>query len=123
MVSRETLIERQRVLARFGEFALRSGELQEVLDEACRLVGEALDTDLSKVLEIQPDGQSVLVRAGVGWRPGIVGVTTLQMDDRSSETYAIKVAKPVITPDIDDEKRFILPSFLVEHGVKGCCQS
>ncbi len=118
MVSRETLIERQGVLAKFGEFALRCGDLQEVLDEACRLVGEALGTDLSKVLEVQPDGQSVLVRAGVGWRPGIVGETTLRMDDRSSETYAIKVAKPVITPDIHEEKRFKLPSFLVEHGVK-----
>lgn len=50
MVSRETLIGRQRVLAEFGNFALRRGDLQEVLDEACRLVGEALDTELSKLV-------------------------------------------------------------------------
>lgn len=118
MVSRRQLIERQRVLARFGEFALRSDDLQEVLNEACLLVGAALGTDLSKVLELQPDRQSLLVRAGVGWRLGIVGKTTIQMGERSSETYAIKVAGPVVTPDILDEKRFVFPSFLVEHGVK-----
>ncbi len=118
MVSREELIERQRILAKFSEFALRSSDLQAVLEEACRLVGEALGTDLSKALEVQPDGQSLLVRAGCGWRPGIVGETVLQMDEKSSETYAIKVAEPVVTPDILTEKRFILPPFLVEHGVK-----
>ncbi len=117
MVSRETLIERQHVLAKFGEFALRSTDLQAVLEEACRLVGKALGTDLSKVLEVQPDEQSLLVRAGCGWRPGIVGETFLQMDERSSETYAIKVAEPVVTPDINTEDRFDLPSFLIEHGV------
>lgn len=118
MINREQLIERQRVLAKFGEFALQSSDLQEVLTEACRLVGEALDTDLSKVLELQPDAQSLLVRAGVGWRPGIVGETILQMDDKTSETYAIKAAMPVVTPDIHTEKRFVLPAFLLEHGVK-----
>ncbi|NDV89221.1 GAF domain-containing protein [Aurantimonas aggregata] len=118
MVSREQLIERQRVLAKFSEFALRGSELQDVLEEACRLVGDALGTDLAKVLEIQPDGRSILVRAGCGWRPGIVGETTLQMEEKSSETYAIKVAEPVVTPDIHKEERFVLPPFLVDHGVK-----
>ncbi len=69
MVSREQLIERQPVLAKFGEFALRSGDLQEVLDEACHLAGDALGTEVSKVLEVQPDGQLLLLRAGVGWAP------------------------------------------------------
>lgn len=118
MVSREQLIGRQHVLAEFSEFALRSGDLQEVLNEACRLVSEALGTDLAKVLETQPDGQSLLVRAGVGWRPGIVGETILQMDEKSSETYAIKVAKPVLTSNILNETRFVLPPFLAEHGVE-----
>lgn len=117
MLSAEKLTERQRVLAKFGEQALRSSDLQAVLDEACRLIGAALGTELSKILEVQPDGKSLLVRAGVGWRPGIVGVTRLEMNERSSETYAIKQAAPVITKDISKEDRFVLPEFLIEHGV------
>lgn len=39
----ERVIRRQRALADFGEFALRNENLDEVLTEACRLVGEALE--------------------------------------------------------------------------------
>ena len=117
MIDVAKMIERQRVLAKFGEFALRSSDLQAVLDEACVLVGQALDTELSQILEIQPDAKSLLVRAGVGWRPGIVGETRLRMDERSSETFAIQSAEPLIMPDISKETRFVLTPFLIEHGV------
>jgi GAF domain-containing protein len=63
----ETLPKRQQVLADFGEFALESQDLDEVLTEACRLVAEALGTVRAKIPEIQEDRQSLLVRAGVGW--------------------------------------------------------
>jgi hypothetical protein len=42
-------------LARFGELALRSNDLDEILTEACRLAWEALGTDLAKVVELQQD--------------------------------------------------------------------
>lgn len=51
------MMKRQWVLADFGEFALHSDNLDEVLSEACRLVGEALGTGRAKILEIQDDGQ------------------------------------------------------------------
>ncbi len=52
MIDLAKMIERQRVLAKFGEVALRSSDLQAVLDEACVLIGQALDTELAKILEI-----------------------------------------------------------------------
>jgi two-component sensor histidine kinase len=112
----EKLIERQKVLADFGEFALRNEDLNDVLTEACRVVGKALGTDLSKVLEIEQNGQSLFMRAGIGWKPGFVGKMRLPMRERSSETYSIKAGKPVITQDIDKEDRFEFPDFLKEHG-------
>src|SRR3712207_1679683 len=117
MPDREQMMARQKVLADFGDFALRCDDLDEVLTEACRLVGEALGTDLAKVLEIEEDEQCALVRAGVGWKSGIVGHERIPLKERSSEAYSIKVAKPVITPDIDKEERFDLAGFLKEHGV------
>ena len=38
------LLRQQTILARFGELALRSDDLDEILTESCRLVGEALGT-------------------------------------------------------------------------------
>lgn len=117
MPDREQMVARQKVLADFGDLALRSESLQEVLTEACRLVGEALGMDLAKILEIERGGQCLLVKAGVGWGPGIVGEMRLPMGERSSETYSIRVARPVITQDVAKEGRFDIPDFMKGHGV------
>ena len=118
MSDHEQMNERQRILAKFGELALRSEDLQEVLTEACRLVAAALGADLAKIMELDPEAQELSVRAGVGWNDGVVGVVRLPMGERSSETYAIKVGEPVITSDIAKEERFVFPDFLIEHGVQ-----
>jgi PAS domain S-box-containing protein len=112
------LLRQQTALARFGELALRSDDLDEILTEACRLVGEALGTDLAKVMELQDDGETLLVRAGVGWKPGIVGKATSKASDRTSEGHALKTGRPMVSPDIALETRFRYPPFLVENGVK-----
>ncbi|MFE1602637.1 PAS domain S-box protein [Methylobacterium sp. ID0610] len=113
----DQMLKRQQVLADFGEFALRSDNLDEVLTEACRLVGEALGTHRAKILEIQRGEECLLVRAGVGWDPGIVGQLRLPMSERSSETFSIKKGKPVITQDIRKEERFEVPAFMRRAGV------
>ena len=111
-------LRQQAVLARFGELALRSDSLDETLTEACRLVGDALGTDLAKVMELQADGTSLSVRAGAGWKPGLVGEVTLKATDASSEGHALKTGEPTTSPDIATETRFTYPPFLVENGVK-----
>ncbi|WP_142581195.1 LuxR C-terminal-related transcriptional regulator [Methylobacterium symbioticum] len=118
MPSQEQMMKRQQVLADFGEFVLRSENLDEVLTEACRLVAEACCITRAKILEIQEDGQVVFVRAGVGWAPGIVGRLRLPMRERSSETFAIKQGRPIITQDIRQEERFDVPAFMKEAGVR-----
>jgi two-component sensor histidine kinase len=117
MPDRDQFISRQKVLADFGELALRSEDLDEILTEACRLVGEALGTDIAKLVEIEADGEGLVVRAGVGWQPGIVGEERLPMSERSSETYSITAGEPVISQDINHEGRFEFAEFLKEHGV------
>ena len=112
-----SLVHRQKLLADFGDFALRCEDLDEILTRACQLVSDALGTDLSKVLEIERGAHQALVRAGVGWQPGVVGQARISLGERSSEAYSIKVSRPVITPDIAQEERFDLPEFLREHGV------
>ena len=57
----------QTTLARFGELALRSDDLDVILTEACRLAAEALGTEMAKVVALQDDGRTLQVRAGVGW--------------------------------------------------------
>jgi PAS domain S-box-containing protein len=112
------LLRQQNVLAQFGERALKSTDLDEILQQACNLAREALGSDLAKVMELQDDGVTLLVRAGVGWQPGIVGKVTVKADEGSSEGHALRTGQPVISTDIDDEQRFKYPKFLKDAGVK-----
>ena len=50
MPDREQMVKRQKVLADFGKFALRNEALDEILTEACRLVGEALGKDFAQAV-------------------------------------------------------------------------
>lgn len=114
----QELLRQQILLTRFGELALRSDDLDEILTEACHLVGEAMGTDLAKVVELQEDQATLLVRAGVGWKPGVVGHATIRVADDTSEAHALKTHEPMISPDIGKETRFKYPSFLTDHGVQ-----
>jgi signal transduction histidine kinase/ActR/RegA family two-component response regulator len=112
------LLRQQTALARFGELALRSDDLEEILTEACRLAGEALGTDLAKVVELQEDGKTLVVRAGVGWKPGVIGVATITVEDDTSEGHALRTGDPMISPDIATETRFKYSQFLIDNNVR-----
>ena len=114
----DALLRQQEVLAKFGEMALRSESLDDILNEACRLVGEALGTGLAKVMEMQEDGITLLVRAGVGWHAGIIGKVTVKAVKGSSEGYALQTGQPVMSDNIDEETRFVYADFIKESGVK-----
>ena len=113
-----SLFRQQEVLATFGELALRSDSLDEILTESCRLVSRALGTDLAKVMQLQEDGTTLLVRAGVGWKHGVVGEVTVQADQGSSEGFALKTGQPVISHDISTETRFEYADFIKDNGVR-----
>lgn len=116
--SRDELLEQQTTLARFGELALKSDDLPEILNEACRLVGTALRTDLAKVLELQADRKTLLVRAGCGWGDDVVGKATIPVGPTSSAGHAISTGEPVVSNNIEKEDRFEHPEFLRRNGVK-----
>ncbi|MDB5416542.1 MAG: signal transduction histidine kinase [Rubritepida sp.] len=117
MTDLRKMMKRQQVLADFGEFALRSNDLDKILLEACRLVAHALTTKRAKILEIQQQGEILFVRAGVGWEPDIVGRLRMPVEEHSSETFAIAAGRPVISQDINKENRFKIPPFMHEAGV------
>jgi PAS domain S-box-containing protein len=107
----------RKALSDFGDFVLDHADLDAILNEACRLVAQGLGVDLAKVIEIDRADNTGLVRAGIGWDPGVVGSARISLAGRSSEAYAIARARPVITCDIASEQRFEFPQFLRAHGV------
>lgn len=113
----EKLRKQVSALAQFGAQSLRSENIDELLHEAARLVSEAMDVDLVKVLELLPDGQNLLVREGVNWKPGVVGHATISAHQGSSAGHALRTDQAVISEDLAKETRFEIPELLIEHGV------
>jgi two-component sensor histidine kinase len=115
--NQDDLLEQQRVLAEFGELALTSEALDDILDKGCELVGRALDSPLAKLMELLPDGTTFKVRAGFGWKPGVVGHVIVTADENSPEGLTLKQGA-VISNDIAREERFAYHGFMKDHGVQ-----
>src|SRR3954463_11652848 len=111
-------LRQQELVARFGRFALREDELQATLDEACRVAAEGLETGFAKVMEWLPAEDVFLVRAGVGWRSGLIGCARVGADLASPSGYAFRTGEPVTSNHLGDEDRFRTPAMLVEHGIQ-----
>lgn len=87
------------------------------MDEAVAVVARALDVECCKVLELLPDGQAFLLRAGVGWKDGCVGLATVGAGRDSQAGYTLLSSEPVIVQDLRTETRFSGPPLLHDHGV------
>jgi two-component sensor histidine kinase len=112
-------ILQQKLLAELGVTALHGGlNFDQLLHEAARLTAEGMRADFGKVLQYIPEKRCFLVRAGVGWEPGIVGVTTIGDDLASPAGFALRTGLPVISNHLETEERFQTPEVLVRHGIR-----
>jgi signal transduction histidine kinase len=108
----------QALLAELGRRALSEMPLDALLDEAARLTALGMGTKFCKVMEYLPAQDRLLVRAGVGWEPGVVGVATVGADLESPAGYALHTGKSVVSNNLTTEERFRTPELLRSHGIQ-----
>jgi len=113
----KTRMRQQAAIAELGQLALMTADLYEVMDKAAALVAQTLQVDYAKVLELLPAGDALLLRAGIGWRAGLVGRATVGAGSESQAGYTLLTNQPVIVRDLRTETRFSGPPLLHEHGV------
>lgn len=111
-------IRQQEILAELGVLALGRTSLAELLNQTARLTAEGMEAEFCKVLEYLSAQSRLLVRAGVGWNEGIVGVATVGADLESPSGFALHTGRPVISNHLENEERFRTPELLVEHGIR-----
>ncbi len=58
------------------------------------------------------------LRAGVGWRDGLVGKAQVGIDQDSQAGYTLMTSEPVLVRDLATETRFSGPLLLRQHSVK-----
>jgi signal transduction histidine kinase/ActR/RegA family two-component response regulator len=110
-------LRQHALLVEFGRQALGEAGFDHLLNEAARITAEGMQVRFGKVLEFLPAENRLLVRAGVGWHPGVVGHATIGAQLSSPAGYALHTGKPVISNFLSSEDRFDTPELLLEHGI------
>ncbi|MEI9906147.1 MAG: histidine kinase dimerization/phosphoacceptor domain -containing protein [Asticcacaulis sp.] len=111
------LLRQQAAIAGFGSFALREGDLHKVLTEAARVCASGLDVPFSKVCRYRPVEKDLLVEAGHGWKPGVIGNVVSRADESSPQGRAFITGEPSICNDLRKDTVFKLPAFYADHGI------
>ncbi len=111
-------IRQQEILAELGVVALQRTGFAELLERAVQLAAEGLQAELCKILEYIPEDDRLLLRAGVGWDPGLIGIASVGSDLESPSGFALRTGKPVISNHLENEERFRTPDLLKAHGVR-----
>lgn len=109
-------IQQLDALAALGQHALAETDLDELFARAVEVVARGVGADNTELLELLPGGTDLLLRAGTGWREGLVGSATTSADQESMAGYTLLSAEPVIVEDLEKETRFRGSWFLREHG-------
>lgn len=107
----------QGAVATVSQLALRAPDLGTLMEEAVRILAETLDVEYVQILEIQPGGEDLRLRAGVGWEDGLVGTATVDIGPGSQAGFTLAASSPVVVGDLASEHRFSGPDLLTDHEV------
>ena len=116
----EQLLSRTRqqaVVAELSQYALMKWDLSVLMNTAVVLVAKILDAHCCKVLEWLPESEELILRAGVGFRPGLVGKTRLSSKIWGQAGFTLQCRDAVVVEDLATEKRFDGPQILLDHGI------
>ncbi len=111
------LAEYQQALAGFSRIAAETLPSQRLLHHAVAQVSRVTRIRHVKVLRYRPETADLLIEAGVGWKPGVVGHVALPIDQASPPGRCFQTAAAVAIDDIEGSGEYRLSPVLREHGV------
>ncbi|NOG73897.1 histidine kinase dimerization/phosphoacceptor domain -containing protein [Roseicella sp. DB1501] len=97
--------------------AAEATETQRLLDLACQHAARGTGAPLTKVMRYRSDKGDLLVVAGKGWRPGIVGHARLGADMMSPPGQSYQTRESVLSGNIGEDPDLRYSSLLRDHGV------
>ncbi len=108
--------KQQEALAQLGERALAEPDLERLLNDAVSTVALTLAVDFVKILELLPGGGELVLRAGFGFKTGLVGgiLTTIELN--SFAEFTLNSVAPVVVDDFVIESRFDVAPYLKDSG-------
>jgi two-component sensor histidine kinase len=111
------LLRHQAALAAFGSFAFRETNLQKTLTEAARICAGSLNVPFCKVCRYRANEDDLLVVAGCGWQPNVIGHVISRADESTPQGRAYVTSGPVVIRNIQESNDLVLPAFYAQHGI------
>ncbi|MFO0926157.1 MAG: PAS domain S-box protein [Gemmataceae bacterium] len=112
-----TRLRQQEAVARVGLLAVKTSDRRELVEAVVSTAADVLGTRFAKLLDLQPDGRSLRVSAGVGWGAGVVGSVHVPVGPDSQAGFTLLHLEPVIFADAVVEDRFGLTEALRRHRI------
>jgi two-component sensor histidine kinase len=107
----------QRALATFTRIVDEPASVPGLLQNAVAQVARVTHIKHVKVLRYRPDRGDLLVEAGVGWKPGVVGHVCFGADRFSAPGRSMQTGAPVVVEDIANDPEFRYAEVLREHSI------
>ncbi len=112
-----TRAQQQAAVAELGRLALTGADVGSIMDHAAHLVAHTLGVEFCQVRELSADGTALVLKAGVGWKPGMIGHALSSSPLDSQAGFTLLSNEPVVVEDLRTEHRFRTPPFLAEYDI------
>ncbi len=109
-------VRQQEAIAELGLKALAGSTIRELLDNTAGIVAKTLDLEFCEILELSPDGKSLLLTSGLGWQIGAIGLTKIRAGIESHAGLSLISNQPVISENYRTETRFEPSKLLKDHN-------
>ena len=117
MFDSQKTLSYQRALATFTRIVDEPTSVPGLLQNAAAQVARITHIKHVKVLRYRPDRGDLLIEAGVGWKPGVVGHVCFGADRFSAPGRSMQTGAPVAVEDITNDPEFRYADVLREHNI------
>lgn len=113
----------QQAISALSQKALSKRPLTELFDNATEQLARILNVEYTNIVQMLPDKDEVIFRAGYGWEQNVqIDRTTAPMGNKSLAGYTLSSKRPVILKNLLKETRFNKPKLLLQHHItSGMC--
>lgn len=116
-VELQARLRQQTAIAQLSQQALLRAPVSTLMDECLALICQILGVEYCQVWEWLPDDNTLKLRAGVGWREGLVGQALIDASANTQAGYTLQSGQPVVLEYLRGETRFQGSPLLHEHDI------
>lgn len=113
----ESLRRHAEIITDYVRLAPNVSSVERLLDLACLQAARGIGISHAKIMRHRPDVGDLLIVAGIGWKPGVVGHAVFGTDLASPPGRALLTREAVLQDDAPNDTEFRYDAVLRDHGI------